>query len=96
MATFRGSGSVESGAAFPTEAELEAAIAACLANELASAASAAAALVSAFLNRDEGPLVQGADIKTFADAVDETRDAVERLEARLELMQEAESQESEE
>ena len=46
MATFRGSGSVESGAAFPTEAELEAAIAACLANELASSASAAAALVS--------------------------------------------------
>jgi len=46
MATFRGSGSVESGSAFPTEVELEAAIAACLANEQAAAASAAAALIS--------------------------------------------------
>lgn len=45
-------------------------------------------MVSEFLNRDEGPLVQIADIKTFADAVDETRDAVERLEARLRLMEE--------
>jgi ubiquinone biosynthesis protein UbiJ len=60
------------------------------------AAEHAGEMVSEFLNRDEGPLVQIADIKTFADAVDETRDAVERLEARLQLMQEADSQENEE
>jgi len=66
------------------------------AEQAREAAENAGEMVSEFLNRDEGPLVQVADIKTFADAVDETRDAVERLEARLELMQEAESQESEE
>ena len=48
----------------------------------------AAEMVSDYLQRDTGPLVPAADIKTFADAVDETRDAVERLEARLRIMRE--------
>ena len=59
------------------------------------AAGNAAEMVSEFLKRDSGPLVPSADIKTFADAVDETRDAVERLEARLRIMQEADAPEEE-
>jgi ubiquinone biosynthesis protein UbiJ len=66
------------------------------AEQAKEAAEHAGEMVSEFLNRDEGPLVQVADIKTFADAVDETRDAVERLEARLQLLQEADSEEDEE
>ena len=59
------------------------------------AAGNAAEMVSEYLKRDTGPLVQSADIKTFADAVDETRDAVERLEARLRIMREADVPEGE-
>ncbi len=59
------------------------------------AAGNAAELVSEFLKRESGPLVQSADIKKFADAVDETRDAVERLEAKVRIMQEVESPEGE-
>jgi ubiquinone biosynthesis protein UbiJ len=59
------------------------------------AAGNASEMVSEFLKRDEGPLVQLAEIQTFADAVDETRDAVDRLEARLKIMQEAKSPEDE-
>jgi len=59
------------------------------------AAGTAAELVSEFLKRDTGPLVPSADIKTFADAVDETRDAVERLEAKLRIMREADAPEGE-
>ena len=59
------------------------------------AAGNAAELVSEFLKRESGPLVQSADIKKFADAVDETRDAVERLEARIRVMKEVESPEGE-
>ncbi len=55
----------------------------------------AAEMVSEFLQRDTGPLVPSADIKAFADAVDETRDAVERLEARLRIMHEADAPERE-
>ena len=50
-------------------------------------------MVTDFLKRADGPLVQLADVKSFADAVDETRDAVERLEAKIRLMQEAASAE---
>ncbi len=55
----------------------------------------AAEMVSEFLQRDSGLLVPSADIKAFADAVDETRDAVERLEARLRIMHEADVPEGE-
>ncbi len=61
-----------------------------------AAAWNAAEMVSEFLKRDAGPLVPSADIKTFADAVDETRDAVERLEAKLRIMSEAKVPEGEE
>lgn len=47
-------------------------------------------MISEFLKRETGPLVGSAELKSFADAVDETRDAVERLEAALRLMQETE------
>ncbi len=57
------------------------------------AAGNAAEMVSEFLKRDTGPLVPSADIKAFADAVDETRDAVERLEANLRIRQEAQDSE---
>jgi ubiquinone biosynthesis protein UbiJ len=66
------------------------------AEQAKEAAENAGEMISEFLNRDEGPLVQVADVKTFADAVDETRDAVERLEARLQLIQEAGSEEDKE
>jgi ubiquinone biosynthesis protein UbiJ len=66
------------------------------ADQAREAAENAGEMVSEFLKRDGGPLVTAADIKTFADAVDEARDAVDRLEARLQQMQEAESQEDEE
>jgi len=56
----------------------------------------AAEMVSDYLQRDTGPLVPAADIKAFVDAVDETRDAVERLEARLRIMREADAPEGEE
>ena len=59
------------------------------------AAGNAAELVSEFLKRESGPLVQSAEIKKFADAVDETRDAVERLEARIRIMKETDSPEEE-
>ncbi len=59
------------------------------------AAGNAAEMVSEFLKRDTGPLVPSADIKTFANAVDETRDAVERLEANLRIRQEAQQSEEE-
>jgi ubiquinone biosynthesis protein UbiJ len=59
------------------------------------AAGNAAEMVSEFLKRDSGPLVQSAEIKKFADAVDETRDAVERLEARIRIMQETDVPEEE-
>ncbi len=59
------------------------------------AAGNAAEMVSEFLKRKSGPLVQSAEIKKFADAVDETRDAVERLEARIRIMNETDSPEEE-
>lgn len=65
------------------------------ADQARQAADNAGVMVSDFLKRSEGPLVQIADIGTFADAVDETRDAVERLEARLQMMQEAQAPEDE-
>ncbi len=65
------------------------------ADQAREAAGNAGEMVSEFLQRSEGPLVKAADIRTFADDVDETRDAVERLEARIQLMQEAESPEDE-
>ena len=66
------------------------------AEQVKEAAENAGEMVSEFLQRAEGPLVQAPDIQTFSDAVDETRDAVDRLEARLRLMQEAESAEDKE
>ena len=66
------------------------------AEQAKDAAENAGEMVSEFLKRDAGPLVQSTDIQTFADAVDETRDAVERLEAKLQLMQDSESLENEE
>ncbi len=66
------------------------------AEQAKEAAENAGEMVSEFLKRDAGPLVQSTDIQTFADAVDETRDAVERLEAKLQLMQDSESLENEE
>jgi ubiquinone biosynthesis protein UbiJ len=65
------------------------------ADQAREAAENAGEMVSEFLKRDGGPLVTAADIRTFADAVDEARDAVDRLEARLQQMQEAESPEDE-
>ncbi len=65
------------------------------AEQAREAAGNAAEMVSEFLKRDTGPLVPAADIRIFADAVDETRDAVERLEARLRIMQEADGPEEE-
>jgi ubiquinone biosynthesis protein UbiJ len=59
------------------------------ADQAKDAAGNSAEMISEYLKRDGGLLVKSADIKTFADAVDETRDAVERLEARLRIMQEA-------
>ena len=66
------------------------------AEQVKEAAENAGEMVSEFLQRGEGPLVQAPDIRSFSDAVDETRDAVDRLEARLRVMQEAESAEDEE
>jgi len=66
------------------------------ADQAREAASNAAEMVSEFLKRNEGPLVEIADIRAFSDAVDETRDAVERLEARIKLMLEAQSPEGDE
>lgn len=66
------------------------------ADQAREAASNAAEMVSEFLKRNDGPLVEIADIRTFANAVDETRDAVERLEARIQLMLEAQSPEGDE
>ena len=66
------------------------------AEQAKEAAENAGEMITEFLKRDAGPLVQSADIQTFADAVDETRDAVERLEAKLQLMEEADSPENEE
>jgi ubiquinone biosynthesis protein UbiJ len=47
-------------------------------------------MISEFLKRESGPLVGSGELKSFADAVDETRDAVERLEAALRIMREKE------
>ena len=66
------------------------------ADQAKEAAENAGEMVAEFLKRDGGPLVPAADIRTFADAVDEARDAVDRLEERLQQMQEAESPEDEE
>jgi len=66
------------------------------ADQAKEAAENAGEMVAEFLKRDGGPLVPAADIRTFADAVDGARDAVDRLEARLQQMQEAESPEDEE
>jgi ubiquinone biosynthesis protein UbiJ len=46
-------------------------------------------MFSDFLQREDGPLVSPEELKSFADAVDEARDAVERLEARLRLVAES-------
>jgi ubiquinone biosynthesis protein UbiJ len=54
-----------------------------------------AEMVGEYLKRETGQLVQSVDIKTFADAVDETREAVDRLEARLRILQESNGQEEE-
>jgi ubiquinone biosynthesis protein UbiJ len=59
------------------------------AEQAAEAASSAGEMITQFLQRGEGPLVEVADIREFADAVDETRDAVERLEAKLQMMQDS-------
>ena len=59
------------------------------------AAGNAAEMVSEFLKRESGLLVQSAEIRKFADAVDETRDAVERLEARIRIMNKTDSPEEE-
>ena len=53
------------------------------------AATHAGGMVSEFLKRTDGPLVKTADVKTFSDAVDDTRDAVDRLEAKIRMMQES-------
>ena len=58
------------------------------AEQAKEAAGKTAEMVSEFLKRDDGTLVKVAEISAFADAVDETRDAVERLEAKLTTMQE--------
>lgn len=58
------------------------------AEQAKEAASKTAEMVSEFLKRDDGTLVKVAEISDFADAVDETREAVERLEAKLTVMQE--------
>lgn len=63
------------------------------AEQAREAATHASEMVTEFLKRADGPLVQVADVRSFADAVDETRDAVERLEAKIRLMQEAEQAE---
>jgi len=52
------------------------------------AAGKTAEMVSEYLKRDDGTLAEVAEISAFADAVDNTRDAVERLEDRLTIMQE--------
>ena len=52
-------------------------------------------MISEYLLRDGGPLPQPGEIREFADAVDETRDAVERLEARLRLLEQARQEDSE-
>lgn len=57
-------------------------------------ASQASEMVTEFLKRADGPLVQVADIRSFADAVDETRDAVERLEAKIRLLREGDEAEN--
>lgn len=64
------------------------------AEQAREAATNASEMVTEFLKRADGPLVQLADIKSFSDAVDETRDAVERLEAKIRLMQESDSAEN--
>jgi ubiquinone biosynthesis protein UbiJ len=58
------------------------------AEQAKEAAGKTAEMVSEFLKRDDGTLVKVAEISDFADAVDETREAVERLEAKLTVMQE--------
>jgi ubiquinone biosynthesis protein UbiJ len=58
------------------------------AEQAKEAAGKTAEMVSEFLKRGDGTLVKVAEISDFADAVDETREAVERLEAKLTVMQE--------
>ena len=58
------------------------------AEQAKEAAGKTAEMVSEYLKRDDGTLVEVAEISAFADAVDKTRDAVERLEDRLTIMQE--------
>ena len=53
-------------------------------------------MVSEFLKRDDGTLVKVAEISAIANAVDETRDAVEHLEAKLTTLQEDDSPEEKE
>ena len=64
------------------------------AEQAREAATQASDMVTEFLKRADGPLVKLADVKSFSDAVDETRDAVERLEAKIRLLQEAKQAES--
>ncbi len=58
------------------------------AEQAKEAAGKTAEMVSEYLKRDDGTLVEVAEISAFADAVDKTRDAVERLEDSLTIMQE--------
>jgi len=58
------------------------------AEQAKEAAGKTAEMVREYLKRDDGKLVEVAEISAFADAVDKTRDAVERLEDKLTVMQE--------
>lgn len=58
------------------------------AEQAKEAAGKTAEMVREYLKQDDGTLVEVAEISAFADAVDKTRDAVERLEDSLTIMQE--------
>jgi ubiquinone biosynthesis protein UbiJ len=51
--------------------------------QLRESTETASEILGEYLRRESGPLVTRQDVSVFADAVDEARDAVERLEARL-------------
>jgi ubiquinone biosynthesis protein UbiJ len=53
------------------------------AEQARESAENAGEMISEFLQRDKGPLLRPEELSEFSDAVDEARDAVERLEARF-------------
>lgn len=59
------------------------------AGQVKDTAGTAGEIISEFLTSRQSPVAQADEIREFAEAVDETRDDVERLEASLEVLEQA-------